>query len=84
MFDAIWPLSLIQNVILTAGGEMKKKHGMSRKVKREENQEAFRFWKKIELLFFTWFRTQEMSSYGQEKWKGFNLKVDVCHFNSVK
>lgn len=53
VFDAIWPLSLIQNVILTAGGEVKKKHGMSRKVKREENQEAFEFWKKkIKLLFF--------------------------------
>lgn len=74
VLDAIWPLSLIQNVILTAGGEMKKKQGMSRKVKREENQEAFKFRQKFKLIFFGWFRTQGMSSfwpvYGKEKRKG--------------
>lgn len=71
--DAIWPLSLIQNVILTAGGEMKKKQGMSRKVKREENQETFKFRQKFKLIF-SWFRTQGVSYfwpvYGQEKRKG--------------
>ncbi len=59
--DAIWPLSLIQNVILTDGGEMRKKQGMSREVKTEENQEAFKFQQTFKLLFFRWLRTWGMS-----------------------